>query len=299
MTEPTILVGYQPDERGHDALCLAALVARLAKRPLTAAIVHAPAWPVPGPGAVDAEWQRYLRQESKVALAEAAELLTGFKVPKRSVKYVVHEYRGSGQGLIEVAEERGASLIVIGSGPRGRPGRIVVGTTADQLLHSSPVPVLLAPRGYAEDPPEELTKLTVAYWGQRRDAELGLQAAIRFAAQLRVPVRLLTLVVRQAGITARFGRASDLLEGQHEAAEQALESAAALVGDQVTVTTEVLEGADVDKALASAHLAPDEVLLCMSSRTGPLRKVFLGDMSGKIVRAARCPVLVLPRATLH
>lgn len=299
MSDLHVLAGYAPDERGDDALALAALVVRIARARLTVANIHAPAWPARGPGSVDAEWVAYLREQARAALAQAAERLAEAKVPKKSVDRVVHAHRGSGRGLIEVAkvevaEEGGAGLIVIGSAPRGRPGRIAIGSTADQLLHGSPVPVMLAPRGYAEDAPKKFERLTVAYW-RRRDAEQSLAAAVRLAKSLGLAVRLVTLVLRPPGLTAKFRGADGVMQRQREQAEKDLAHAAGLVRPELDVETEVVEGAGVHKALGAVDWPPGEVLACMSSTAGPLRKVFLGDTSGKIVRAAPCPVVVLPR----
>jgi nucleotide-binding universal stress UspA family protein len=61
------------------------------------------------------------------------------------------------------------------------------------------------------------------------------------------------------------------------------------------VGTEAVAGTGTAKALAAVDMLPGELLACPSSHNGPLRKVFLGEGSGKIVRAAACPVLVLPR----
>ncbi|HEX2313081.1 MAG TPA: universal stress protein [Thermomonospora sp.] len=294
MTE-RVVAGYVPDERGDDALALAGLVVAAGRAPLTVANVYPPSWPTPGPGRVDAEWLRFVKEQSREALDVAADRLAG-KVPKSRVRYVTHAHRGSGRGLIEVAEDSGAGLVVIGSAPRGRPGRIAIGSTADQLLHGSPVPVLMAPRGYAEDPPDRFERMTVAYW-PRRGAELGLAAAVEFARRLEVPLRLLTLLLRPVGLGVLRG-GDDLMARQHEYAVRDLDRAAQLVTGLGHVVTEAAEGTGVDKALRGCAWHPGEILVCLSSVEGPLRKVFLGSVSGKIVRAAPCPVMVLPRATL-
>lgn len=294
MTELRVLLGYSPDERGEDALALAALVAATAKAPLIVANVHPPAWPARGPGSVDAEWIAYLKEQATAALAQAEERLADAKVPKKSTEYVVHPHRASGRGLVEVAKESGAGLIVVGSAPRGRQGRIAIGSTADQLLHGSPIPVLLAPRGYAEDAPKKFERLTVAYW-HRRDAQHSLAAAVKVAKALGIPVRLVTLVLRPPGLTAKFRGADSVMQRQREQAEKDLLDAAELVKPDMEVETEVVEGAGVHKALGAVDWLPGEVLACMSSTDGPLRKVFLGNTSGKIVRTAPCPVVVLPR----
>ncbi|WP_165495447.1 universal stress protein, partial [Actinomadura roseirufa] len=80
-------------------------------------------------------------------------------------------------------------------------------------------------------------------------------------------------------------------------AEADLARAAGRFGGGTPVTTEVATGTGVTGALAGVDMLPGELLACASGHAGPLRTVFLGEASGKIVRAAPCPVLVLPRGT--
>ncbi|MDL4820650.1 universal stress protein [Actinomadura opuntiae] len=300
-----VLAGYCPDERGDDALALAALVLRAVKAPrtvadvrLTVANVRPPAWPARGPGSVDAEWVGYLKERAREALERAAGRLAELNVPARQADLRVHAHRGSGRGLIEVAAETDADLIVIGSAPRGRRGRVAIGSTADQLLHGSPVPVLLAPRGYAAHAPDQFERLTVAYW-RRPDVDGPLQAAARTARTLALPIRLVTLVLRPPGLAARLRNADDAMARQVARAEEDLAHAAGRLGEaageETAVRTEAVTGTGIAKALASVDMLPGELLACLSSHDGPLRKVFLGEGSGKIVRAAACPVLVLPQ----
>jgi nucleotide-binding universal stress UspA family protein len=298
MTDLRVLVGYSPDERGDDALALACLVARTAKAKLTVANIHPPAWPARGPGSVDAEWVAYLKEQSEAALEQARQRMADARVPKKDVDFVVHSNRGSGRGLLEVAKDVGAGLIVVGSAPRGRRERIAIGSTADQLLHGSPVPVLMAPRSWAEDTPKRFDRLTVAYW-RRPAAEPALSAAAAFAGSLGLPVRLVTLVLRPPGLAAKFRNADGVMERQFAQAEKDLAHAAKVLGESaevdVEVDTEAVGGAGIAKTLGSVDMLRGEVLAVMSSHDGPLRKVFLGESSGKIVRAASCPVMVLPR----
>ncbi|NDU71126.1 universal stress protein [Actinomadura sp. DSM 109109] len=309
-----VLVGYSPDERGDDALALAALVrsadrsSRLA--PLTVAHVHPPAWPAHGPGSVDAEWVAYLRGQAEEALAQATTRLAELQVPRPELDLRVHAHRGSGRGLIEVAREAGADLVVVGSAPGGRRGRIAIGSTADQLLHDSPVPVMLAPRGYAEESlrhhrmlgadrsPRRLERMTVAFW-PRSDVEGPLLAAAALARTLGLPIRLLTLVLRPSGLAARLGGVGAALDRQVAQADEDLRDAAALLGarlgDGMPVERLAEVGTGIAETLGAVDMLPGEVIACLPGRHGPLRRVFLGEGSGKIVRAAPCPVLVLPR----
>ena len=51
--------------------------------------------------------------------------------------------------MVEVVEELDADVLVLGSSANGQLGQVVVGSTADRLLHSSPVPVTIACAGTA------------------------------------------------------------------------------------------------------------------------------------------------------
>ncbi len=94
-----------------------------------------------------------------------------------------------------------------------------------------------------------------------------------------------------------------ILEEVHEQCERDLR--AAVRGPRRTaalrqgVSTEVVAGPDANRALAETTWIPGELLICGSSSAGPLRRVFVGDMSLKILRAAPRPVVVLAWSATH
>lgn len=205
------------------------------------------------------------------------------------IDYVSHGNRGSGRGLAELAARTDADVVVIGSAPRGGRSRISLGSTADQLLHGSPVPVALAPRGYGGSPPPGLGQLTVAY---RRDpaSDQAVRQAVALATQLDVPLRLITLVVSGG----RCSVVKEMLDRVREQVAADLETVARGRWP-VRAEVEVLEGRDVAAALSAVDWPAGAMLICASSQAGPLRRVFLGDVSLKIIRSAPCPVMMLPR----
>ncbi|MEU6778998.1 universal stress protein [Nonomuraea angiospora] len=280
-----VLAGCIPEPRGRDGLALGVLVKEQVRGQLTVAYVQPPAWSAPGPArAEESAWRAYLMEQADATLWQARELAGD------DADYVVHIHKGSGRGLVELARGRGADVVVIGSASGGGKGRITVGSTADQLLHSSSVPVLLAPRGYGDQPPAAFERLTVAYRrGPHGDAAVKDAAAV--AASLDVPLRLVTLVIR-TGRRARIEE--EMLVRLRDEAASDLRAAA---GRRPRVEMEVLEGRNVAQALGTTSWLPGEMIICASSATGPLRRVFLGDTSIKIVRAATCPVMILTRQT--
>jgi nucleotide-binding universal stress UspA family protein len=64
-----------------------------------------------------------------------------------------------------------------------------------------------------------------------------------------------------------------------------------LTGVAVEAEVQVADPADALVRI-SGHV---DVLVCGSRGYGPVRSVLLGGVSGRVVNAARCPVLVLPR----
>jgi nucleotide-binding universal stress UspA family protein len=84
------------------------------------------------------------------------------------------------------------------------------------------------------------------------------------------------------------------LEGRHRASVEATLNAAlnALpAGVEVEPENHVDDPADV-LLRVSAHVG---LLVCGSRGYGPLRSVLLGGVSRRLVDAAQCPILVLPR----
>ena len=69
-----------------------------------------------------------------------------------------------GRGLHDLAEERGADLLVVGSCSRGVVGRAMLGDDTRAALNGAPCAVAVAARGYAEHP-LPLARVGVGYDG--------------------------------------------------------------------------------------------------------------------------------------
>ena len=84
------------------------------------------------------------------------------------------------------------------------------------------------------------------------------------------------------------------LEGRHRASVEAtLRAALNALPDGVDVEPEIHVDDPADVLLrVSAHVG---LIVCGSRGYGPLRSVLLGGVSRRLVDAAQCPVLVLPR----
>jgi nucleotide-binding universal stress UspA family protein len=293
----TMLVAVAPDGRGRAVLHLAGMLARSAGDDLVLCAVVPVTWP-PGPARVDAEYQEHLDRAATDAL-EAARSRLPDDLP---VSVVVHHARSAPAGLLEVAEEREASVIVAGSSASGGPGSVTLGSATSRLLHSSPLPVALAPRGYRCPPAGRVTRVTAAFGGTGDDLVVG---AAGVAARVGASLRLASFaVLPRAPYTVAVGREADdsavrewvrSIEASQQAVLERVRDLPSVPSDCAAV---VGVGESWEDALEEVEWAEGDVLVVGSSSIGPLARVFLGSRSAKIVQHAPVPVVVVPKGVV-
>ena len=293
----TMIVGYAPDERGGAAvLDLAAMLARASGDDLLVACVVPAPW-APGMARIDAEYRRALDDIADRALNRAREdLETG--VP---ATFVRHDARSAPVGLLELAEQHAADLVVLGSSSAGLFGHIALGSVSDRLLHSSPVPLALATRGFRAKPEVAVDRVTVAY-GQSSMAESLVVAAGSVAARTGAALRIASFAVwSRPEYPTTLGTDSEDLVMQEWSAKVGAAASAALaqVRELATVPheVEIVVGRGRSWAQAIDDIGWDEgdVLVVGSSELGPAARVFLGSRATKILRHSPVPVVVVPR----
>ena len=211
----------------------------------------------------------------------------------------VHRARSTPAGLLELAEQHEASLIVAGSSPSGGSGSVTLGSVTTRLLHSSPLPVALAPRGFRAARDARVRRVTAAFGGSGEELVV---AAAGVAARVGATLRLASFAVRpRAPFTVAVGREADdsaLREwvGEIEGAQQAvLERVRDLPSVPEHCEAVVGRGESWEDALEDVEWSDGDALVVGSSSIGPLARVFLGSRSAKIVQHAPVPVVVVPR----
>jgi nucleotide-binding universal stress UspA family protein len=292
----SLLVGFAPDGRGKAVLHLAGMLARSAGDDLVVcAVVPAP-W-YPSPARVDAEYQQYLQETANAALEKARTRLPS-DIPST---FVVHDARSVPAGLLELAEQRDASLIVVGSSAAGGSGSVTLGSASGRLLYSSPLPVAIAPRGFRCPPDARVTRVTAAFGGTE-SAENLVVAAASVAARVGATLRLASFAVRtRAPYTVAVGTSADedMFTQWRAEMEGAAQAALAKVADLPAVPTEceiaLGRGENWEEALDDLEWDDGDVLVVGSSTIGPVARVFLGSRGAKIVRHSPVPVVVVPR----
>jgi nucleotide-binding universal stress UspA family protein len=294
----TLVVGLRRGQRGRAALHLAAMIARSVGEDMVVCTVLPAPWP-PGAERIDAGYQGYLEREADEALDGARQQLSG----TIRAEFTIVRARSIPGGLLDVVAERDAGLLLIGSSAAGVFGRVAFGGVAERLLHSSPVPVALAPSGFRCGPDARVHRVTVAY-GATDDSDTLVVAAAGLAARGGAGLRLASFAVRpRAPLTAGVGSRAeasivDEWSAEIEGAQRgALARAAGLPRVPPTLEAAIGRGEDWASALDDVGWAAGDVLVVGSSNAGPLARVFLGSRSSKIMRSAPVPVVALPRGS--
>jgi nucleotide-binding universal stress UspA family protein len=286
----TIVVGYPPNRKGKAALNLAALLSRSSGEDLVVCTVAPPPW-LPGVVREDDAYQSQIDDMTEGALAQAKTELP----PDVSAAFTTVKARSASTGLLEAAEQHSASLIAVGSSAAGLFGRISLSSVADRLLHSSHVPVALAPRGFRVGDTGKVDCVTVAYTGTEQCDPL-LHVAADLVRQLDTKMRLASFAVQPAPpVTAMFRTESAEVVAEWAATIEA--SARRVLGDSKDPSEGVVigQGPDWGTALNDIDWHDGDLLLIGSSESGPVARVFLGSRAAKIIRHTPVPVLVVPR----
>ncbi|TNM42023.1 universal stress protein [Nocardioides albidus] len=286
----SILVGLLPDERFHAPLRLGISMALAGNLPLRlCTIVSGSAH---GLNAVDSAYLEALEASATAGLAEMAALVT--KEVKVSTE--VRRARSVPAGLLEAAGD--ARYLVVGSSPSGVLGRVALGGIGDRLLHTSTIPVGLAPRDYDVDSRTRINRLTVAFGGTASAQLIAASAAQ--AAELGAELRIASFNVHPV---AMFG---SMIESGPQAliAEKWAEAKRAEI-DATLLTARSIAAVDADvvvghgtswaEALADVPWRAGDVLVVGSGAGGLAGRVFVGSQASRIIRHAPVPVVCVPR----
>lgn len=292
----TYLVGFSPHKDDDCALDLACQLARTESDTVDAVTVVPAGWTAVA-GDSDRDFEQWAAEEGEASSKEALASLARHPDVAGSAYWV--SGRSVPAALLARASEVGARCIVVGSGLGGTDGRVSVTSKAERLLHSSHIPVAVAPRGYEAGPQSRITRLTVGF----RDDDASwtlLDEAATLARRHGGILRIVTFAIRRRSlVTTSVSGAEGMVHQQTlRQARSWLDQAVEHLRDQgmtePAVRAAVVEGNTWTEAIDSVGWAKGDLLTIGSSATHRLTNVFLGSSASKILRQSPVPVLVLP-----
>jgi nucleotide-binding universal stress UspA family protein len=287
----TILIGVDDSTRSEDA---AAFGRRLAGA-TSGRVVVACAFPyseVPS-RASNLVYRDALRADASATARRMSDELSIIPIERIHTTTVANP--SPAHALHDVAEAEQAAIVVVRSTHSGRAGRVLPGATAERLLHGAPCPVAVVPDGYRTIADPAIRRIGVAYDGSK-ESEAAVRGAAEIALALDAELQIIGVVAADLyGAPALMGGPSTtvLREDIERAVQVGLD---AIVDDApagARATSVRLAGDPAEQLIGySAEL---DLLVVGSRGYGPLHAVLVGGVSGRVVRAAHCPVIVVPR----
>ncbi|MFW0797221.1 universal stress protein [Gordonia sp. CPCC 205515] len=281
-----LMVAYVATPGGADAVALGVRLARTLDAELEICVVmkREPADTVAPMEFFSEELTAHANEWVAEALAEVPEDVTA------TAHVAVHDSIAG--GLIEECGRTDAVALIVGGSGGGLMGGLSLGSVVNELLHSSPVPVLLAPGGIRHSSVATVTGITCAV-GELPGARALLDTAARACARGRLPLRVVSLVAVDAD--RRRGDQTEVRERARAHAEKAMKLVEAEVPDTVSVTTAVAEGRTIEDAVNALEWRDGEIILVGSSRLAAPQRLFLGSTAAKMMRVLAVPMAVVPK----
>jgi len=238
--------------------------------------------PVIDPGDYEEEARRTLEEETRLVsdaggIVGEAHLVMGTPV----------------DAILDLGEELGADLIVVGSRGHGALGRLVLGSVSEGVVHHSTHPVLVLRGGEDAWPPE---RVVIGEDGSKAAKKAGDLAA-SIGALYRAKV-ILARAYPELPEADPVGRALDprAVDDALRRAERDLHARAEELGGLARSRPRIeIAAGDPAVALLKEAREGDEIrtLIAVGSRgLGLARRLRLGSVSTKVLRTAGGPVLV-------
>jgi nucleotide-binding universal stress UspA family protein len=287
----TILIGVDSSARSEDAVAFARRLAGAT----TGRVVVACAFPYSdAPSrAANLTYRDALKTDALRTARRMSELLSNLAGDRIHTAAVANP--SPPHALHDIAEAEGASIVVLGSTHTGRAGRVMPGSTAERLLHGAPCAVAVVPEGYREHAHPAISRIGVAYNGTS-ESKAAVVAAAEAAAALDAELTVIGVIEADIyGAPAMTGGPSyNVLREDIEAQIRSnLDAVVASLPEGVRGVVACLEGDPAERLTAASEKL--DMLVIGSRGYGPLRAVLAGGVSGRVVRGAHCPVIVVPR----
>ncbi len=203
--------------------------------------------------------------------------------------------------ILDLAQELGAGLIVIGSRGLGSVKRLVLGSVSEGVVHHITCPVLVLRGGAGAWPPQ---KIVIGEDGSVEAKGAGYLAAsigklfeTKVLLLVRAYPKLPEMDIEGRESNARM--ADDELRREERKLEERAKEVEEGLGIPLRVRLAVGDPASALLEAAEEDGHAERTLIAVGSRgLGVMRRIRLGSVSTNVLRAAKGPVLIspLPRA---
>lgn len=188
----------------------------------------------------------------------------------------------SAHSILEVAKDQGADLIAITTHGGADIGRRLFGGTAEKLIHSSEVPLLIVPSWREAAPPKGRISTIVAPLDGSDVSEKILPLARRFAEQHDAELILAHVLTGPEEVRKRFAEIDGHFQGL----------ATRMRDRWVKVRTLIKYGRAVEEILDVTTQTGADIVVMSAHGYGALKRIFVGSVASRVIGEAGVPVIV-------
>lgn len=298
-----ILVAWSPSMNNTESLDVAAWLAHSTKTRIRVLSTFIQPWVGTSLSKLGGKYKKWLKQETTATEQAVKDALGQAGIDKNAwaKRYsVVADGANRPQLLTDAASDFSADLILLSPGQAAPKNRIMAGSTADALLHCSPVALGLIPRGVKLSK-HGVTRMNFAYTdprGKKNDPSLLTAAAM--AARLGVPLRILAFSPEglvKAPMNNKVDVAKELTSDWREHSLALLDRARDHVAEkfpELEVSADIGSGRGWRGAVDSLKWKKGDLVFVGSTPQGKLARVFLGSVATELLPHLTVPVLVNP-----
>lgn len=197
--------------------------------------------------------------------------------------------RSPAEVLADIGGDERQDVIVVGSPHRGPLGRALFGSVAKALLHRSPVPVAVAPQGFARRSGSALglAEMVVGFDGSD-EAEAALDWAEPLAAARGAELEVFTVATPPVSVPGALGYRPPGPAEPFESIERSVDR----IGEDVEVHAHLRVGPAAPNLAAAAKGA--DLLVVGTQTHGAFEEALIGSVADVLVTSPGCPVVAVP-----
>ena len=283
-----VLVALKPYDGCDAALAVAQWLAADQGRPLHALTVLEPNEMVAVAAGVPVLPEHY-HAEERAAIAELLEERVSRASRVRGTSQRVDVLQGpAARTVVDVAHDRRAHVVVVGTGQHGALGRLVYGERAVQIARLAETPVVVVPPHATPGP---VTEALVAV-----DFSPASLRAARYAIELLADEGRLTLVHVKSAVNLSEEGAGWWEDAYERRTVDLFRRFAASLRPErgITLATAMLPGDVAATLVAYAREHGVDLIACGGRRHSFIERMLLGSVSTELIRRATCTVVVMP-----
>lgn len=205
-----------------------------------------------------------------------------------------------GEEIVKYASRPESWIVIMETAGKGAAKRMMIGSVADHVARSSPVPVLLVRESAEREPVSLAVKRIVVPLDISKRSHTALPFAAEFAKRMAAPVELVSVRTIDGnaylyGAAFSIAAYEEIDAGLQRQVRLVLNSAETELTKQGVATSSTILTGPIAPSIEEMLLPGDLVVMTSHGRSG-VRRWLLGSVAEHLVRHGSAPVLLVPAA---